>query len=108
MLESNRKYRNLNPFCEPQLGKRGLYRPTGGGSLEDELNARLWVLNLSDGQHSLLDIAERSRIAFPMIRNAADLLHENGLLSEVSEDAVREKSSREAAPNVAVARRGQP
>ena len=107
VLESNRRYRGLNPFCEPQLGKRGLYRPAGGGSIEEELNARLWVLNLSDGQHSLLDIAERSRIAFPMIRDAADLLHENGLLSVVSEDAAREKSSREAAPNVAVARRGQ-
>jgi len=107
VLESNRRYRNLNPFCEPQLGKRGLYRSTGGGSIEKELNARLWVLNLSDGQHSLLDIAERSQIAFPMIRDAADLLHENGLLSVVSEDAAREKSSRDAAPNLAVARRGQ-
>lgn len=107
VLESNRRYRNLNPYCEPQLGKRGLYRPTGGGFIEEELNARLWVLNLSDGQHSLLDISERSRIAFPMIRDAADLLHENGLLSVVSEDAAREKSSREAVPSVAVARRGQ-
>lgn len=107
LLESNRRYRNLNPYCEPQLGKRGLYRPTGGGSIEEELNARLWVLNFSDGQHSLLDIAERSRIAYPLIRDAAALLHENGLLSVVSEDAAREKSSREVAPNVAVARRGQ-
>lgn len=107
VLESNRRYRNLNPHCEPQLGKRGLYRPTGGGSIDEELNARLWVLNLSDGQHSLLDIAERSRIAFPMIRDAADLLHESGLLSVVSEDAAKEKSSCDAAPNVAVARRGQ-
>lgn len=107
VLESNRRYRNLNPYCEPQLGKRGLYRPTGGGSIEEELNARLWVLNLSDGQHSLLDIAERSRIAYPMIRDAAALLHENGLLSVVSEDAAREKSAREAAPTVAAARRGQ-
>jgi hypothetical protein len=62
---------------------------------------------LSDGQHSLLDIAERSRVAFPMIRDAADLLHENGLLSVVSEDVAKEKSSREATPNAAVARRGQ-
>lgn len=108
VLESNRRCRNLNPFCEPQLGKRGLYRPTGGGSIEEELNARLWVLNLSDGQHSLLDIAERSGMSFPMIRDAADLLHENGLLSVVSEDVAREKASREAALNVAVARRGQP
>ena len=107
VLESNRKYRSLNPYCEPQLGKRGLYSPAGGGALEGEVNARLWVLNLSDGQHSLLDIAERSQIAFPMIRDAADLLCQNGLLSVVSEDVARDKSSREAAPNVSTARRGQ-
>jgi len=107
VLESNRRYRNLNPFCEPQLGKRGLYHATGGGSIEEKLNARLWVLNLSDGHHSLLDIAERSRMAFPVIRDAADVLHESGLLSVVSEDAAREKSSREVTPNAAVARRGR-
>lgn len=86
VLEGNRRYRNLNPCCEPQLGKRGLYRPTGGGTIEEELNARLWVLNLSDGGHSLLDIAERSRIRFAMIRDAANLLAESGLLSAVSEE----------------------
>jgi len=30
VLESNRTYVNLNPKCEPQLGKRGLYRSVGG------------------------------------------------------------------------------
>jgi aminopeptidase-like protein len=108
VLESNRKYRSLNPYCEPQLGKRGLYSPTGGGVLEEEVNGRLWVLNLSDGQHSLLDIAERSQIAFPMIRDAADLLCQNGLLSVVSEDASDEKSPREVPQaSAAVARRSQ-
>lgn len=108
VLESNRRYRNLNPHCEPHLGKRGLYPPTGGGTLEEELNARLWVLNLSDGDHSLLDIAERSGIAFPTIRDAAEILHQNGLLSIVSESAVEEKFPREiVAASIAVARRTQ-
>src|SRR3984957_5119189 len=31
VLEKNRRYRNLNPYCEPQLGKRDLYCSTGGG-----------------------------------------------------------------------------
>jgi len=108
VLEDNHRYCNLNPHCEPQLGKRGLYRPTGGGTIEEELNARLWVLNLSDGDHSLLDIADRSKIAFPMIRDAAELLHQSGLLSVVSESVADGKSSPEAAaPSVAVARRSQ-
>jgi aminopeptidase-like protein len=83
VLENNRTYRNLSPFCEPQLGRRNLYRTTGGNSIGEEINARLWVLNLSDGQNSLLDIAERSGCRFSMISEAAELLRESGLLTVV-------------------------
>ena len=83
VLENNRSYLNQNPCCEPQLGKRNLYRSTGGGSIGAEINARLWVLNFSDGERSLLDIAERSGLPFEAIRDAADLLCENGLLAEI-------------------------
>jgi aminopeptidase-like protein len=82
VLENNRTYVNQNPFCEPQLGKRNLYRSTGGGSIHEEIHARLWVLNLSDGRHSLLDIAERSGLAFAVIDDAAKVLCEGGLLQE--------------------------
>lgn len=85
VLEGNRRYRNLSPFCEPQLGKRGLYRSTGGEAIEIEIHARLWVLNLSDGEHSLLNIAERSGLPFTMISDAAELLHQNGLLAVIPE-----------------------
>src|SRR5271165_6380243 len=81
VLENNRHYCNQNPYCEPQLGKRGLYSAIGGAAVPEEISARLWVLNLSDGQHSLLDIAERSGLPFGTIRDAADLLREGGLLS---------------------------
>jgi aminopeptidase-like protein len=81
VLENNRSYRNLSPYCEPQLGKRNLYRSIGGESIGTEINARLWVLNLSDGENTLLDIAERSGLPFTTIYNAADLLCESGLLA---------------------------
>jgi aminopeptidase-like protein len=87
VLENNQRYCNLNPYCEPQLGKRKLYRSTGGEAIEVEINARLWVLNLSDGGHSLLDIADRSGLPFAAISDAAELLHDGGLLSSVSEEA---------------------
>ena len=87
VLEGNRRYCNQSPFCEPQLGKRNLYRSTGGESIGAEINARLWVLNFSDGEHSLLDIAERSGVPFAAIRQAADLLEEAGLLVAVAEGA---------------------
>ena len=80
VLETNRSYRNLNPFCEPQLGRRNLYRTTGGNAIGQEIHARLWVLNLSDGDHSLLEIAERSGIPFPLICDAAEMLQQAGLL----------------------------
>jgi len=82
VLENNRCYLNQNPFCEPQLGKRDLYRSTGGESIDTEIHARLWVLNLSDGEHSLLDIAERSRLPFNTILDAANILRAGGLLAE--------------------------
>ncbi len=83
VLEGNRRYRNLNPNCEPQLGRRGLYRTLGGdeSGRAREL-ALLWVLNLSDGEHSLLDVTERSGMSFAVIREAADALLEVGLLEE--------------------------
>ncbi len=90
VLENNRRYRNLNPYCEPQLGKRNLYHSTGGDGVAADINARLWVLNFSDGEFSLLDIAERSGIPFSLIGQAADLLCQAGLLAPVLGDSVRE------------------
>ncbi len=84
VLEGNRTYLNLHPKCEPQLGKRGLYDTMGGQT--DSRNfemALLWVLNLSDGTHSLLDIAERSEIEFGLLHSAADALVDHALLKEV-------------------------
>jgi aminopeptidase-like protein len=89
-LEQNRRYCNLKPYGEPQLGRRNLYRSVGGESIGAEINARLWVLNLSDGEHSLLDIAERSGLQFAAISDAADLLLQNGLLSVVADGVAGE------------------
>ena len=108
VLESNRRYRNLNPYCEPQLGKRNLYRSTGGEAIGVELNARLWVLNLSDGQHSLLDIAESSNLPFSAISDAAELLCQSGLLSAISQDDGAGNSPREgSAADIKFARQGR-
>jgi len=84
ILESNRRYLNQNPKGEPHLGKRGLYRSIGGGpgGKEREL-AMLWVLNLADGRHDLLAIAERSGLGYGAIKYAADVLREHDLLREM-------------------------
>ena len=81
VLEQNRRYMNLNSKCEPQLGRRGLYRQLGGMQDRNDVeDAMFWVLNFSDGDHDLLDIAIRSGIEFRGISKAAELLSEVGLL----------------------------
>ena len=82
ILEHNHRYENLSPKCEPQLGKRGLYRAIGGasGDRSPEM-AMLWTLNLSDGGHTLLDIAQRSTLPFHYIKDAAHALEQAGLLA---------------------------
>jgi aminopeptidase-like protein len=83
VADRNRTVRNLQPFGEPQLGRRGLYRALGGSDIPDLQFAMLWVLNLGDGAHDLLAVAERSGLAFDAIVAAADLLEEHELVAEV-------------------------
>lgn len=95
LLEHNRVYINQNPKCEPQLGRRGLYRDVAG---QQEKHSReltlLWVLNGSDGQQTLLDIAERAGVPFKQVYGAAADLEEAGLLKECRRPGnIQEKSS---------------
>ena len=82
VIENDAVYCNTNPKCEVQLGKRGLYGSVGGDKDAATGNmAMLWVLNLSDGTRSLLDIAERSNLPFAVVHKTARLLQEHGLLT---------------------------
>lgn len=73
ILETNKIYLNQIQKYEPQLAV--------GGQVEglNEL-AILWVLNLSDGFHTLLDISQRSGLAFDVVSNAANALLKRELL----------------------------
>jgi aminopeptidase-like protein len=85
VIEGEATYRSLNPKGEPQLGRRGLYATMGGqrAAGHDQL-ALLWVMNLADGRHSLLDTAERAGMPFAAIRAAADALSGVGLLEPIA------------------------
>jgi aminopeptidase-like protein len=89
VLENDALYVNLSPKGEPQLGKRGLYPSMGAQGTTSPLMARLWVLNLSDGEHSLLDMAERADMPFTAIREAAQALIDGGLLERVDTPSPR-------------------
>jgi aminopeptidase-like protein len=81
-LEANRIVVSLNPKCEPQLGRRGLYTSLGGLDRREAEMAVLWTLNLADGAHTALDIAERSGMPFQAIACAVRALAEHGLVKE--------------------------
>lgn len=81
-IENNFSYINNLPFCEPQLGKRGLY-PTLGSQKDtaEFVNALMWILNLSDGDNDLIEISIRSGISIKTLSKAAEELKKNGLIS---------------------------
>lgn len=83
-IEQSRLYLNLSPMGEPQLGKRGLFKKVGGADTKDYQMALLWMLNLSDGKHSIESIAERSGLPLESLEKAADALAGAGLLDQLS------------------------
>ncbi|HYZ12801.1 MAG TPA: DUF4910 domain-containing protein [Actinomycetota bacterium] len=83
VLENDGICVNLSPKGEPQLGKRGLYPSVGAQGVSAELMGRLWVLNLSDGRNTLLNVAERANLPFGLVKNAAGALLDGGLLKPV-------------------------
>ena len=82
ILEKDRVLVNTKPFGEPALGRRGLYATIGGQkSGPEESMALLWTLNFADGEHTLLDIAERAGLPFQTVHRAACRLEACDLLA---------------------------
>ena len=68
------------------MGKRGLYKTIAGQTNGENYQlAMLWILNLSDGNYSLLDISDRAGLEFDVIKAAADALLKHDLLKECLE-----------------------
>ena len=89
ILEHNRCYLNQNPFCEPQLSKYGLAQFRVGPSAAEHRRALLWVLNYSDGAHTLLDIVTHANLRWKAVKHAAQALSARGLLKSADRSAVR-------------------
>ncbi|MGJ5177627.1 DUF4910 domain-containing protein [Bradyrhizobium oligotrophicum] len=82
LLDRDVVHERVDGRGEPQLGRRGLYRAIAGqreagGATQMDL---LWVLNLADGQHSLLDMAIRADVPFARIEAASRLALDAGLI----------------------------
>lgn len=82
-IDVNRRFRSTSPKGEPRLGKRGLFRATGGANPGEFEHAMLWLLNLADGAHGLQDAHAASGLPLASLEGAAAALVEAGLLEEV-------------------------
>ncbi len=81
LLEYNFKYINKIPFCEPQLGKRGLYPSLKSAKETSEfIEAMMWILNLSDGNNDLISISEKSNISVEKLFPVIDILLEKDII----------------------------
>ncbi len=84
-LEHNLTWRNLMPYGEPRLDRRGLYpNLVSNAVLEERVKAILWILNFSDGQHDLLSISERSGLRMEALIPCIPLLLKAGLIEPLS------------------------
>jgi aminopeptidase-like protein len=81
LIETNCYPVNCHPFCEPQLGRRGLYEAMGGDNQNvDRQMAMLWVLNQADGTNSLVDIATRADISYRVVQEVSEVLMQHDLI----------------------------
>ena len=77
-----RRYENLQPNCEPQLGRRGLYAAIGGDNDQKQSQlAMLWMLAYSDRKHTTRDIERMSGISITDLSLAAQRLVDAELLA---------------------------
>ncbi|MEZ4800856.1 MAG: DUF4910 domain-containing protein [Flavobacteriales bacterium] len=82
MLELNETYVNQLMYCEPQLGKRGLYPSSlTHGTPRDFIERLLHVMNYSDGERDLIEIAELFGASILTFEEAVKACVENGLLA---------------------------
>lgn len=84
--ERNQLWINCHPECEPQLGIRGLYPNQGVMRLEqDQVKVIMWLLSFSDGEHGILDVANKSGVTAEYVEHVAEILQMHGLLRKLDE-----------------------
>lgn len=79
-LEMNCRPRRTNPYGEPQLGKRGLYSKLVMPNVEDYIAKLLNILCFADGEHDLIDIANRLNCPVWELRQPLEKLVEADLI----------------------------
>ena len=65
---------------EPQMGRHGLYPTLSHGKASSDLQLIMNAISFADGQHSLLDIADRCKAPVWTLYDIFDHLEEKGLI----------------------------
>ncbi len=82
LLEKNNSYQRTG-FCEPQLGKRGLYPTISTLDSTSIVNIQQNLLAYSDGNHSLLDIGIHKNISALKFIDLVDPLLKHDLIRKI-------------------------
>lgn len=81
VVDRDQRFVRVDPRGEPQLSKHGLDKVISDHDSPGQMQlALLWVLNLSDGEHSLLDIAERAGLPFDLVATSAEHAEQAGVI----------------------------
>lgn len=82
-LEVNNLYMNEMPYCEPNLGMRGLYPTIGGEKATLEMKIIKYILGYSDGKKDILEIANLLKVNILLFDEAIHKLLNSKLIVPV-------------------------
>ncbi len=82
IIEKN-AYPLVKVLCEPQLGKRGLYPQLSTKKYFPDTRLMMDVISWSDGDKSLLEIADLCNVPFDKIEKIVNVLSNAGLLEMI-------------------------
>ena len=80
-IEINKKYTSKIQYCEPHLGKRGLYPDINTPTFDRNFTHRLLhFLSFADGENDLIEIAEKRKENALTYSNIIDLCKEKNII----------------------------
>ena len=82
ILEKNRNFKTTT-YCEPQLGKRGLYPSLSHKGSTSNTKPMMNLISYCDGKRSLLEIAEIISVPFWELLEITEQLSTHGLLKDI-------------------------
>ena len=78
----NNIYPQVKVLCEPQLGRRGLYETLSRTSSSNASSVTIDLISWSDGQYSLLEIAEKIGVPIWELYDVLDTLSLHSLIEK--------------------------